>query len=260
VRNEVGGQWQGTALYHLQRIIRTAGDAGGALGAALCAHRDCTGALPREPMQSAALGPVYDTQQIIAVLALYQTRFAEHGIICTKVDDVALLLQRCAAAIADGAVLGWFQGRMEWGPRALGQRSILAEPRRADMRDLINTKIKRREMFRPFAPSIMREAVSQWFEVDDDVPFMMKVYPLRAERTAQVPAVAHVDGSARLQTVTREQAPMFHGLIEQFCQRTGVPMLLSTSINESERSSASPAKPLITFCPPTWTSWCSNAT
>lgn len=215
-------------------IQPAAGDAGGALGAALCAHHEHSGSSTREPMLTAALGPGYDTQQLADALARYQARFAEHLIMCSQISDVSALQRQTAAAIADGAVVGWFQGRMEWGPRALGQRSILADPRRADMRDLLNHKIKRREGFRPFAPSVMREAVSQWFEVDDDVPFMMKVYPLRAGRAAQVPAIAHVDGSARLQTVTREHNPVFHGLIAQFYERTGVPMLLNTSFNENE--------------------------
>jgi carbamoyltransferase len=215
-------------------IQPAAGDAGGALGAALCAHRDWTGGLAREPMHHAALGPGYDTAQLHEVLEQYQQRFAQQGIVCTKIDDAGALQHQTAVAIADGAVVGWFQGRMEWGPRALGQRSILADPRRADMRDLLNRKIKRREEFRPFAPSIMREAVGQWFEIDDDVPYMMKVYPLRAGCAARVPAVAHVDGSARLQTVTREHHPLFHGLIAQFYEHTGVPMLLNTSFNENE--------------------------
>jgi len=124
-------------------------------------------------------------------------RVAEEGELCA----------RTAAAIAEGKVVGWFQGRMEWGPRALGNRSIVCDPRRADMKDILNLKIKRRESFRPFAPSILREAVPQWFEVDDDVPFMMQVYPIRAEKRAQIPAVTHVDGSGRLQTVYRETNP-----------------------------------------------------
>ena len=117
------------------------------------------------------------------------------------------LCRRTAAAIADGQVVGWFQGRMEWGPRALGNRSIVCDPRRADMKDILNLKIKRRESFRPFAPSILREAVPEWFEQDGDVPFMMQVYPIRAEKRALIPAVTHVDGSGRLQTVHARDQP-----------------------------------------------------
>ena len=114
---------------------------------------------------------------------------------------------------------------MEWGPRALGNRSIVCDPRRADMKDILNLKIKRRESFRPFAPSILREAVVDWFEVDDDVPFMMQVYPIRIEKRALIPAVTHVDGSGRLQTVTRESNPRYYMLIEAFCALSGVPMV-----------------------------------
>src|SRR5438093_734496 len=111
--------------------------------------------------------------------------------------DSGELCRRTARAISEGKVVGWFQGRMEWGPRALGNRSILGDPRRADMKDILNAKIKRRESFRPFAPSILREHVAEWFETDDDVPFMMQVFQFRAEKRSQVPAVCHVDGSGR---------------------------------------------------------------
>jgi carbamoyltransferase len=131
-------------------------------------------------------------------------------------------------------VLGWFQGRMEVGPRALGNRSILGDPRRPDMRDVINAKIKLRESFRPFAPSILREAMAEWFEVDDDVPFMMKVYEIREEKRARIPAVTHVDGTGRPHTVRRDANPLYHRLIGAFEERTGVPMVLNTSFNENE--------------------------
>ena len=123
---------------------------------------------------------------------------------CTVEDnrDEAELCRRTAAAIADGKVVGWFQGRMEWGPRALGNRSIVCDPRRADMKAILNAKIKRRESFRPFAPSVLEEAVAEWFEEDDDVPFMMQVFQIREEKRPLIPAVTHVDGSGRLQTVS----------------------------------------------------------
>src|SRR5207237_8421267 len=123
---------------------------------------------------------------------------------------------------ADGKVIGWFQGRMEWGPRALGNRSILCDPRRGDMKEILNAKIKRRESFRPFAPSILRESVAEWFEQDDDVPFMMEVFQIRAEKGALIPAVTHVDGSGRLQTGHPETNPLTHKPFAAFCSLTSV--------------------------------------
>ena len=136
---------------------------------------------------------------------------------------------------------------MEWGPRALGNRSIVCDPRRADMKDILNLKIKRRESFRPFAPSILREAVSEWFELDGDVPFMMQVYPIRAEQRARIPAVTHVDGSGRLQTGHRETNPLYYRLIEAFREITGVPMVLNTSFNENEPVVCRPEEALDCF-------------
>ena len=131
--------------------------------------------------------------------------------------------------------------------RELGQRSILADPRRGDMREVLNETIKRRETFRPFAPSVLRETVGAWFEVDDDVPFMTKVYRIRAGRRDAIPAVAHVDGSGRLQTVSAAAQPLYHRLIAAFERRTGVPMLLNTSFNESEPIVCSPGDALACF-------------
>ena len=136
---------------------------------------------------------------------------------------------------------------MEWGPRALGNRSIVCDPRRADMKDILNLKIKRRESFRPFAPSILREAVPEWFELDGDVPFMMQVYPIRAEKRAAIPAVTHVDGSGRLQTVSRQTNPRYYRLIEAFQDLTNVPMVLNTSFNENEPVVCKPEEALDCF-------------
>jgi len=157
------------------------------------------------------------------------------------------LCQHTAQAIAEGKVVGWFQGRMEWGPRALGNRSILCDPRRADMKDILNQKIKRRESFRPFAPSILREAVAEWFETDDDVPFMMEVFQVRSGKRAQIPAVTHVDGSGRLHTVSRDANPLYHQLITEYCKRTSVPMVLNTSFNENEPVVCRPEEALDCF-------------
>lgn len=144
------------------------------------------------------------------------------------------LLTYVVDRLCDCKVIGWFQGRMEFGARALGNRSLLADPRRADMREIINLKIKFREKFRPFAPSILEEYVAEYFEVDEPSPFMERVFPIRAEKRAEIPAVTHVDGSGRLQSVSRETNPLYWELIERFRVRTGVPMLLNTSLNENE--------------------------
>ncbi|MBI3881586.1 MAG: carbamoyltransferase, partial [Verrucomicrobia bacterium] len=139
------------------------------------------------------------------------------------------------------------QGRLEWGPRALGNRSIVCDPRRADMKDILNAKIKRRESFRPFAPSILRERVSEWFETDDDVPFMMQVFQVREEKRKEIPATTHADGSGRLQTVYLDTNPLYHRLIEAFGKLTGVPIILNTSFNENEPVVCRPQEALDCF-------------
>jgi carbamoyltransferase len=218
-----------TPFRHLY-LPASAGDAGGAVGAAMVVARR-QGAAPFV-MDHAYVGPQAQEAEIAALL---QARAAElTGCRVRRVEDEAELCASTAAAIADGAVVGWFQGRMEWGPRALGNRSILGDPRRADMKDILNLKIKRRESFRPFAPSILREQVAEWFEQDHDVPFMMQVFQVREDKRALVPATTHVDGSGRLQTVHRETNPRYHRLISAFHSRTGVPMVLNTSFNENE--------------------------
>src|SRR5436305_196381 len=165
----------------------------------------------------------------------------------SRVLDQDELCRRAAAAIANGQVIGWFQGRMEWGPRALGNRSILCDPRRSDMKEILNAKIKRRESFRPFAPSILRESVAEWFEQDDDVPFMMEVFQIRAEKRALIPAVTHVDGSGRLQTVHRETNPLYHQLITTFHELTSILLVLNTSFNENEPVVCRPEEALDCF-------------
>ena len=163
------------------------------------------------------------------------------------IAEEAELCRRTASAIADGKVVGWFQGRMEWGPRALGNRSIVCDPRRADMKAILNAKIKRRESFRPFAPSVLEEAVSDWFEEDDNVPFMMQVFQIREEKRKLIPAVTHVDGSGRLQTVSRRTNPLYHQLIQSFNELTDVPMVLNTSFNENEPVVCEPSQALDCF-------------
>ena len=144
------------------------------------------------------------------------------------------LCRETAARIAAGNVVGWYQGRMEWGARALGNRSIVADPRRRDMRDIINQKIKFRERFRPFAPSILAESIDDYFVGAVHDPFMIQVYPVRPEKRDVIPAVTHVDGSGRLQSVSRDSNARYWALIRAFAATTGVPVLLNTSFNENE--------------------------
>lgn len=229
-------------------IQSAAGDAGGAIGAAMILWYQMNGTEPRNcVMDHAYWGPQFSEEQINSLLEARNEEIQKQGCSVKKIFDEGELCQSTASAIADGKVLGWFQGRMEWGPRALGNRSILCDPRRSDMKDVLNLKIKRRESFRPFAPSILREAVSGWFEADDDVPFMMQVFQIREEKRALIPAVTHVDGSGRLQTVHRDTNPRYYGLIEKFYELTGVPMVLNTSFNENEPVVCRPEEALDCF-------------
>ena len=164
-----------------------------------------------------------------------------------KIDSLSELVQKTAANICEGKVIGWFQGRMEWGPRALGNRSILCDARRPDMKEILNKKIKRRESFRPFAPSILREHVETWFEEDDEVPFMMKVFTIKEKKRVEIPAVCHVDGSGRLQTVYKHTNSRYHALTSEFNRITGVPILLNTSFNENEPVVCTPEEALNCF-------------
>ncbi len=159
----------------------------------------------------------------------------------------AEMIEQVVSALVDGKIVGWFQGRMEFGARALGSRSLLADPRRADMREIINLKIKFRERFRPFAPSILAEYVSEYFEIDEPSPFMERVLPIRADKHAEIPAVTHVDGSGRLQTVTRDASPLYWELIDAFRRETGVPIILNTSLNENEPIVRTPAEAIRCF-------------
>jgi len=223
-----------------------AGDSGGAIGAALVVNRRLGGG--RAPvMDHAFWGSHYDSADIARLLAARENEIAASDCTVAVVGDEAALCARTAAAIADGQVVGWFQGRMEWGPRALGNRSILGDPRRADMKDILNRKIKRRESFRPFAPSILQEHVADWFEEDAPVPFMSEVLQIRENKRAVIPAVTHVDGSGRLQTVSAQASPRYHRLIDCFRALTGVPMLLNTSFNENEPIVRAPGEALDCF-------------
>ena len=197
-----------------------AGDSGTAVG--VC-YEICKRG---EHMLSAYAGPEFSNDQIRKALINAQLNFE------TYTDEE--LTKQAAQDIASGKVVGWFQGKMEFGPRALGNRSILVDPRRSEMKDILNDRIKRREPFRPFAPSILEERVGDYFEQSHPAPTMLMVYQVRPERRAEIPAVTHVDGSGRLQTVSREINARYYQLIADFAEVTGVPVLLNTSFNENE--------------------------
>ena len=226
-------------------VQSAAGDAGGAIGAAFAAWHRLGGArsfIMDHAYWGPAVRPTPKSRRCSRHSA--KMRLAARS---SEVGDEDLLCRRTAQAIADGKVVGWFQGRMEWGPRALGNRSIVCDPRRADMKEILNAKIKRRESFRPFAPSVLEEAVPDWFEEDDAVPFMMQVFQIREEKRPLIPAVTHVDGSGRLQTVSRSTNPRYYRLIEAFQAITGVPMVLNTSFNENEPVVCTPREALDCF-------------
>lgn len=242
-----GKIYRNTPYKHVY-IQSAAGDAGGAIGAAFSAwHQLDTSAGRNFKMDHAYWGPRFSNDQISGVLSDREEDLVNQECRVEKMESEAELCLRTAHAVSEGRVVGWFQGRLEWGPRALGNRSIVCDPRRADMKDILNLKIKRRESFRPFAPSILREAVSDWFEEDDDVPFMMKVFQIRKEKQSDIPAVTHVDGSGRLQTVYKETNSRYYHLIDAFKEITGVPIVLNTSFNENEPVVCSPEEAVDCF-------------
>jgi len=208
-----------------------AGDAGLAVGAAYFVHHQVLGQPRFFVMEDAYWGPGYTHDQVRAAVAASRLQ-AEGMEISELPEEVAA--KEAAKEIAAGKILGWFQGRAEWGPRALGNRSIVADPRRADMKDILNARIKHREMFRPFAPSVLAEAAGEYFEKSYPSPFMTQAYSVRPEKRATIPAPTHVDGTGRLQTVTQEANPRYWRLIREFCNLTGVPVVLNTSFNDNE--------------------------
>ncbi|HVS62074.1 MAG TPA: carbamoyltransferase C-terminal domain-containing protein [Thermoanaerobaculia bacterium] len=232
-------------------IQAAASDAGTSLGAALYVHH----AILEQPrgfqMEHCYWGPRYDEARIRAALAAgvpgSEGRDGSWGELTIETPPEDWLLRETAVAIARGEVVGWFQGRSEWGPRALGNRSILGDPRRGDMKEILNLKIKRRESFRPFAPSILAERTGEWFTIDYPDPFMIKVYPIRPEKRTEIPAVTHVDGSGRLQTVTERTNHRYWRLIREFETQTGVPIVLNTSFNENEPIVDTPEQALDCF-------------
>tara|TARA_A100001234_G_scaffold214896_1_gene219005 strand:- start:265 stop:2010 length:1746 start_codon:yes stop_codon:yes gene_type:complete len=228
-------------------IQAAAGDAGGAIGAAYSTYYRYKNKKRKFQMKHAYWGTSFDETQILECLENNKLNIETQKCIFEKISADNDLSKIIAKDISEGKVVGWFQDKMEWGPRALGNRSILGDPRRSDMKDLLNIKIKRRESFRPFAPSILREHVSDWFENDDEVPFMMKVYQIKENKKSSIPAVTHVDGSGRLQTVYKETNKKYYDLINEFFKLTNVPILLNTSFNENEPIVSRPDEALNCF-------------
>ena len=228
-------------------IQPASGDNGTALGAAFYAWNQIAGGPRGFVMEHGYWGPSFGDEAIVAALDAEQAAIAARGCVRRAWTDEAALDEWTAAQIAGGRVVGWYQGRMEWGARALGNRSIVADPRRADMREIINTRIKFRERFRPFAPSVLEEALDEYFVGAVPDPFMLQVYPVRPDKRAIVPAITHVDGSGRLQTVSLRSNPRYYRLIKAFGRLSGVPMLLNTSFNENEPIVLTPAQALDCF-------------
>ncbi|HWB94666.1 MAG TPA: carbamoyltransferase C-terminal domain-containing protein [Puia sp.] len=214
-------------------------DAGISMGAALYVYNQLLDQSRTAPVWSAYTGSRFTNEEIEAYLKSRNITYQRYS------EDE--LYDKVADRLIDAGVIGWFNGRAEFGPRALGARSILADPRRQDAKDLLNSKIKRRESFRPFAPSILKEYVPEYFEVTDVVPFMEKVFPIREEKRPLIPAVTHADGTGRLQSVDQAVSPRYYRLIDTFRKKTGVPILLNTSFNENEPIVNSPEQALECF-------------
>jgi carbamoyltransferase len=222
------------------------GDAGGAIGAAYTVWHETLGRPLSFVMDRADWGPAFSDGEIQAELERHRARLATCDWRVSRCATEADLCRETAEMIASGKIVGWFQGRMELGARALGQRSILADPRRPEMKEVLNQRIKRRESFRPFAPSILESGVGQYFDQAHPSPFMTMTYQVRPEKRTVIPAPTHVDGSGRVQTVNPCAQPLYAKLLSAFERHTGVPVLLNTSFNEQEP---------IVCCAPRWMDW-----
>lgn len=215
-------------------IQPAAGDAGLAVGAAYYAWHQLSDK-PREfVMEHAYWGPAYNSHAINSDLEIMGRELNKQGCRITQIKDERELCRRAALEISEGRVVGWFQGKMEWGPRALGNRSIFVDPRRPEMKDMLNARIKHREPFRPFSPSILEEKIGEYFEESRPSPFMSFTFRIKSEKKDIIPAPIHIDGTARLQTVNKRANPLFWHLIKEFQDITGIPVLLNTSFNENE--------------------------
>jgi carbamoyltransferase len=243
MNGKIREQTQFTELY----IQPAAGDDGTALGAALSVWHERLGYRRSFTMEHGGWGPAFDAAAVRDALDSRAEELERAGCRRWDMDELEDRAGWAAERVAQGHVVGWFQGRAEWGARALGNRSIVADPRRADMRDIINTKIKMRERFRPFAPSILEESLDDWFVGAVPDPFMVQVYPVRPDKRAIIPAVTHVDGTGRLQTVSRSASPEYWQLIKAFEKLSGVPVLLNTSFNENEPIVLTPLQALDCF-------------
>jgi carbamoyltransferase len=195
-------------------------------------------------MTDAYWGPGYSRDEVRR--AIDANGLAQNGFSVTELPEEELMRQT-AQIISEGKILGWFQGRAEWGPRALGNRSIVADPRRPEMKEILNRRIKHREIFRPFAPSILAEETGNYFEKSHPSPFMTLAYSVRPEMRDKIPAPTHIDGTGRLQTVTRDANPRYHALISAFRDLTGVPVVLNTSFNDNEPIVCRPEEALDCF-------------
>jgi carbamoyltransferase len=220
-------------------IHPAAGDAGTALGVCYYIYHQVLGKPRSTVMHDAYTGSSFSNDEIRVELDRYGLDY--------RALDTPELAVAAAEIVANGDVLGWFQGRMEWGPRALGNRSIIADPRRDDMKDILNARIKHREKFRPFAPSILQEATADYFDQAYPDPFMLKVYNVLPDKQKEIPAVTHVDGTGRLQTVGKDHAPLYWTLIDAFRAQTGTPVVLNTSFNENEPIVRTPAEAIDCF-------------
>src|SRR4029077_16523566 len=215
-------------------------DAGTAIGAALAVHCAEVGKKPAPSGATPYLGPQFNEREVVAAVKAA-------GLTPRRSKDAT---REAADMIADGNIIGWFQGRMEFGPRALGNRSLLADPRRPDTRAILNRRVKHREDFRPFAPAVLAEHADEWFEIGPHLAsheYMLFACPTKPGRRERIPAVIHQDGTARVQLVRREANPRFHELISRFFARTGVPLVLNTSFNVSEPIVCTPAHAIATF-------------
>ena len=220
-------------------IQPAANDAGTALGVAYYIYHQVLGKPRRFVMDRAYTGPRFTNGTVEGALKHRDIAYETH-----EFDEMA---RRAAQLLAEGKVVGWFQGSMEWGPRALGNRSILADPRRSEMKDVLNARVKHREKFRPFAPSVLMEAVGDYFDQTYPDPFMIKVYNVLEHKRKEIPAVTHIDGTGRLQTVEKQQNPLYWQLIKEFENLTGVPVVLNTSFNENEPIVCRPEEALECF-------------
>jgi len=214
-------------------------DAGTSLGAAYWVWHQTLGQARSCVINDVYMGPSYTNEEIKRILDEYNIRY--------DFLEFPELTKQTAKSITQGKIIGWFQDRMEFGPRALGNRSIVADPRRKDMKDILNSRIKYRESFRPFAPSVLEEKASEYFDINRPSPYMLITRPVKIDKRKTIPAVTHVDGTSRMQTVNKKTNPLYWQLIKEFENLTGVPVVLNTSFNENEPIVNSPREAIECF-------------